>query len=268
MAEQEYSHDPEGSGTWQRTRRAYRLYAWFGRYRWFRWLWSLFPSAAEMTVGVGSAAIVAAVAGATIVDAVHSRAKIEAAQHRARVRSEPNSTVYAISGADAFGRRVAFDLVVLDKSFDWVRASASALSSGDGRVLEGPDVARAVFAEKVRDEIAAAPHVIAVGAASQEGDAATELRRADQRARQTATWITPLAASSTTIWTLNLGQYSQPCRECETSATSWQRPFIVIVARPLDSDANLRQALLNAMTGRRNLPSPGAYSAFEFTRFR
>lgn len=256
------------SSTRRNAGRAYRAYAWWNRYGWFRWLSSLFPGVTDMTLAVGSVTIVAGVAAATITDAIDSRAKRAAERNWARVRHEVNSTVYAISGADTWGRRVAFDVVVLDKAFEWAHASSTSLNSSSGSVLEGPAVGRTVFGDKVREEIAAAPQIITVGTASQEGDAATELRRADQRARQAAAWIAPLAEPSAPIWTLNLGQYSQPCTRCETRDTSWQRPFIVVTARPLVAGADLREALSNAMSGRSNLPSPAAYSAFELTRFR
>ena len=73
--------------------------------------------------------------------------------------------------------------------------------------------------------------MITVGTASQEGIAAEEVARAERRAKQAATLISGAVDATTPIWTLNLGQYRDPCTNCETGGTSWQRPFIVIAVK-------------------------------------
>ena len=70
------------------------------------------------------------------------------------------------------------------------------------------------------------------------------------------------------IWSLNLGQYREPCKDCETGGTNWQRPFMVIAVKELEQNTNLGEALSDAMTGQSKLPSPKSYSAFELAKFR
>ena len=62
--------------------------------------------------------------------------------------------------------------------------------------------------------------------------------------------------TATPIWTLNLGQYRDPCANCETGGTSWQRPFIVIAVKETDPGTNVGEALTDAMSGKEKLPSP------------
>ena len=189
-----------------------------------------------------------------------------------RVTVEPQrvgeyATLYGIEGRDEAGRRAAFDLVVLDKRFDWVRGSTTELVR-DGKVLSAADIRRDVLGPEVTRRLASAIEIIAVGAASQEGDLVAETHRAGLRARQTAEWVAAAAPKTLPIHTLNLGQYREPCSECETADTSWQRPFIVVAVRSKDSGTDIAQALAGAMSGKTNLPSVSAYSTFGFTTFR
>jgi hypothetical protein len=124
-----------------------------------------------------------------------------------------------------------------------------------------------VLDEEVRSALADAKEVITVGTASQEGDA-SELTRAERRAKQAATLVAPAVNPNTPISTLNLGQYREPCANCETGGTSWQRPFIVVAVKSLEPDTNLGEALSDAMSGQQKLSSPKAYSAFALGRFR
>lgn len=175
--------------------------------------------------------------------------------------------VFAIGGKDKAGRRGTFDIVVLNKSFLWVRGSADQLEK-DGKAIPAADVAAAVLDEEVRAALSDAKEVITVGTASQEGDAREEMARAERRAKQAATLVSPAVDAAAPIWTLNLGQYREPCTNCETGGTSWQRPFIVVAVKSLEPDTNLGEALSDAMTGQDKLPSPKSYSAFALTKFR
>jgi hypothetical protein len=185
----------------------------------------------------------------------------------AEVRQTKNSVVFAIEGKDKAGRRGTFDVVVLNKNFLWVRGSAEELEK-DGKAIPAGDVASAVLDDEVRSALADAEEVITVGTASQEGDAREELARAERRAKQAATLVAPAVNPSTPISTLNLGQYREPCANCETGGTSWQRPFIVIAVKALDPGTNVGEALSDAMSGQQKLPSPKSYSAFVLTRTR
>ncbi len=185
----------------------------------------------------------------------------------AEVRQTKNSVVFAIEGKDKAGRRGTFDVVVLNKNFLWVRGSSDELEK-DGKTIPAADVASAVLDEEVRSALADAKEVITVGTASQEGDASEELARAERRAKQAATLVAPALTPSTPISALNLGRYREPCANCETGGTSWQRPFIVVAVKSLEPGTKVGEALSDAMSGQQKLPSPKAYSAFDLTRFR
>lgn len=185
----------------------------------------------------------------------------------AEVRQTKNSVVFAIEGKDKAGRRGTFDVVVLNKNFLWVRGSAEELEK-DGKAIPAAEVASAVLDEEVRAALADAKAVITVGTASQEGSAPEELARAERRAKQAATLVALAVGAVAPIWTLNLGQYREPCANCETGGTSWQRPFIVVAVKSLEPDTNLGEALSDAMSGQQKLPAPKSYSAFALSRFR
>ena len=185
----------------------------------------------------------------------------------AEVRQTKNSVVFAIEGKDKAGRRGTFDVVVLNKSFLWVRGSSDELEK-DGKAIPAADVASAVLDDEVRSALSDAKEVITVGTASQEGSASEEMARAERRAKQAATLVAPAVDAGAPIWTLNLGQYREPCANCETGGTSWQRPFIVVAVKSLEPDTNLGEALADAMSGQDKLPSPKSYSAFALSRFR
>jgi hypothetical protein len=157
--------------------------------------------------------------------------------------------------------------VVLNKNFIWVRGSAEELEK-DGKAVPAGDVASAVLDDEVRAALADAKEVITVGTASQEGDASEELARAERRAKQAATLVALAVNPATPISTLNLGQYREPCANCETGGTSWQRPFIVIAVKAVDPGTNVGEALSDAMSGQQKLPTPKSYSAFALTKFR
>ena len=57
--------------------------------------------------------------------------------------------MFAIEGKDKAGRRGTFDVVVLNKSFLWVRGSAEELEK-DGKAIPAADVAAAVLDGEVR----------------------------------------------------------------------------------------------------------------------
>ncbi|KWT64208.1 hypothetical protein [Hyphomicrobium sulfonivorans] len=183
------------------------------------------------------------------------------------VRQTTNSTVFAIDGHDKAGRRGSFDVVVLNKSFLWVVGSSDALEK-DGQIIPRHQTASAVLDDEVRAALADTREVIAVGTASQEGNAADETARAQLRAQRAAQLVVNAVPSNVPIWTLNLGQYRDPCTDCESGGTSWQRPFIVIGVKNAEPETNIGEALADAMTGRDRLPSPTSYSTFNLQRYR
>jgi hypothetical protein len=134
----------------------------------------------------------------------------------------------------------------------------------------GPDrrIRETVLDGEVRSSLAEAREIVAVGTASQEGQAATEIARARKRAARTAEIALEPTPDWVPVWTLSLGQYRDPCEACETTGTSWQRPFIVVAVKDLEPGTVMGEALGDAMTGKDSLPSPASYSAFELTKIR
>lgn len=249
--------------------RGYRTYdrgaGWWDR---IARLLGLFKTNAGVAVLVAATGAAATYGAALIHDRyITPRGGVETAAIEPEVRQTANSTVFAIEGNDKAGRHGAFDVVVLNKSFLWVRGSAEDLEK-DGQVLPRAELASTVLDDEVRAALTDTREVIAVGTASQEGVATEEMARAERRAKQTAALIADAIAAEVPIYTLNLGQYRDMCTDCETGGTSWQRPFIVIGVKSADPDTNIGEALADAMTGKERLPSPASYSAFELTRFR
>ena len=80
-----------------------------------------------------------------------------------------------------------------------------------------------------------ARELIAVGLASVEGNIEAEIQRGGLRANRIAEWVRGAVDPSIPMSTLNLGRYLEPCSDCETADTSWQRPFIVIAVKQADS---------------------------------
>jgi hypothetical protein len=254
-------------------KRGYDLYdkgsGWWDR---INWLISLFKTKAGVAMLVASTGTAATVGAIEIHNRFIARpAPIETAAvppaPEPEVRQTRNSTVFAIEGKDKAGRRASFDVVVLNKSFLWVRGSAEDLEK-DGQTIPRAEVASAVLDDQVRNALTDAKEVITVGTASQEGIAAEEVARAERRAKQAATLVASALPPEVPIYTLNLGQYRDPCTNCETGGTSWQRPFIVIAVKEADLGTDLGEALADAMSGKEKLPSPKSYSVFALSRFR
>lgn len=249
----------------KRARQAKSGYDWADR---VNWILSLFKTKAEVAMAAGSLGVVGVVGGMTAIEAIQNR-DLETGKPAVmeKERSTANSTVFTIEGWDKAGRRGLFDVVVANKEFLWVRGSSEELEK-DGRVIKGPEIAAAVFDAEVTAALTSAREIIAVGTASQEGAIEDEVARAGRRAKLTADLAAGAVAPGVPISTLNLGQYRELCAACETSGTSWQRPFIVIAAKELDQDTNVGEALADALTGKTKLPSPKSYSVFEVGRVR
>ncbi len=245
-------------------RRAWGLYSWGSR---AHWISTLFATRADVAVTLGALGLIGGVAATTVTDAVTRPDRAAGRTAAIAQRAGDNAILFGIDGRDEAGLRGAFDLVVLDKRFDWVRGSTSEIVK-DGATLSDKDIAASVLTPEVRQSLARAKEVIAVGTASHEGDIVAEIHRAGLRAKQTADWIAAAVPASVPIHTLNLGQYRDACTDCETADTSWQRPFIIVTVRSKDDGADIGQALAAAMSDKSNLPSLSAYSTFGLARHR
>lgn len=255
-----------------------RYNTWSGRWDWLTWLFSGSPAAtatAVLTAGAVATAGVVAYNYAqpepppAIIAAAPEPAPAPAPESLVTVTAKESDTsiLFPIEGRDKAGRLGKFDVVVLTKKFGWARKSTTELLR-EGTVLAGNDVLKDIFDDQVRASFAKATAVIAAGVASQEGDPRVETERAGQRAKQSADWLLPVVAPEMPIWTLNLGQYKQPCPDCAASGTDWQRPLIVVAVRELEPEANMGEALADALRGKSNLPSPESYSAYALTKVR
>ncbi|MBV1696178.1 MAG: hypothetical protein KGP27_17090, partial [Hyphomicrobiales bacterium] len=176
-----------------------------------------------------------------------------------------DSTLFALTGADAAGRKASFELLLLSRAITWVRGSTSEIAR-DGEELSEEQVVVEVIGTDVKGRLVTSQEIIAAGAASAEGDVDTETERAGERAVTTAKWVRQ-AAPDKPVSTLNLGQYQARCASDGGAAdTGWQRPLLIIGVITKDDGVRLDEALRDAMSGRTNVPSPSCYSLFELAR--
>jgi hypothetical protein len=253
-------------------KRGYRAYdsgtGWYDRITWFLGLFKTNAGVAALVATTGVAGTYGAIElKRHVIEPLRVETAAVPPVEQPEVRQTRNSTVFAIEGKDKAGREASFDVVVLNKSFLWVRGSAEDLEK-DGTPIPRDQVAASVLDDEVRNALSDAKEVITVGTASQEGIAAEEVARAERRAKQAASLVSTAVGAEVPIYTLNLGQYRDTCTNCETGATSWQRPFIVIAVTKSDADTNIGEALSDALTGKEKLPSPSSYSAFALTKYR
>jgi hypothetical protein len=233
----------------------------FFLFRWFNWLFNN----SLATIGVLGLASVGVIA---LMDPnILTGNPVPVAQAVGTQKWADSSTVYTVNGKDKAGRGATFDVVVLNKDYRWRRGSDTDLMRGNPETLMvGNDLDTYIFRPDVRSGLARASEVIAVGVASQEGDAVPEVSRAGRRAGTGAGWLKIVMGGTGKVSTLNLGQYQGTCKTPDVGDTSWQRPFMMIGARDAQPNINLSEALTDALTGKTNLPSPSCYSHFELAR--
>ena len=240
-------------------------YRWWERIGWLRWL---FSRGGEMAGRLFAAGVIATTGAWIAWDTYDARWR---AKHlRPTISSErlsPVTRAYVLEGVDKEGRRADFDLIIADKAFTWEHSASDRLSR-DSKPLSSDEMQSIILDPLVRARLKGAKHLIAVGTASEEGDPTQEIHRAGRRAEQTARWLASVSETDTPLWTLNLGQYQQPCAACDTNETSWQRPFIVIAVQRNTWGADLSEALADALSSASNLPSPDNYTTFALVRFR
>lgn len=231
------------------------------------WLYRIFGGRGETLIGLAALLFSLTVFGFVARDYYWSGITHKSGLERiTAARWNERTLAFPISGRDDAGRRASFDVVVLTKDYGWVKGSETELERGDRR-LRPEDIEHEILAPQLRDGLRGARALIAVGLASQEGDLEREIQRGGLRAKRIADWIQSAVDPTIPISTLNLGQYREPCAECEDADTSWQRPFIVIAVRSVDAGTNIGEALRNAMSDKANLPSPDRYSSFALARY-
>ncbi len=234
---------------------------------WFDWLPRLFGSRYEALIGALALMFTAGVAGLVIKDALLSGTKDKSGLRRIVAKKWNERTMaFPIEGIDKAGHNALFDVVVLTKDYCWIKGSTTELERGETK-LTAEDVENEVLAPQLRQGLGSARELIAVGLASIEGNIENEIQRGGLRANRIAEWVKSAVDSSIPMSTLNLGRYLEPCSDCETDDTSWQRPFIVIAVKQADTGTNIGEALQNAMSDKENLPSPSRYSTFALAKY-
>ena len=239
----------------------------YNRADWFSSLGRLFGSRREALIGALALLFTAGIGGLVVRDAILATSKDKSGLRRIIANKWNERTLaFPIDGKDSAGRYALFDVVVLTKTYGWVKGSTTELERGETR-LTAEDVENEVLAPQLRQGLGSARELIAVGLASQEGDAEKEIQRGGLRANRIAEWVRSAVDPSIPMSTLNLGQYSDPCEDCESDDTSWQRPFIVIAVRQAEAGTNIGEALRSALSDKENLPSPDRYSTFALAKY-
>lgn len=154
----------------------------------------------------------------------HGTDKTDTENHGKKESLDGESTVTPVTGRDNNGRLAEFDIYVWDQRFNWVLGENAQVELG-GHVmpfrehLERPAIQR---------RMQRAQALIAVGSASQEYlTLEREEKRADDRARQLATWIEESITKPT--YTLSVGRYKASDSEMRTRRdTERQRPIAII----------------------------------------
>jgi hypothetical protein len=178
-----------------------------------------------------------------------------------------NAYFFRIDGKDSQGQPATFDFIMLTNEFTWAKGSTSQVISGD-RVIPEAEAAHRVLSQQVRDSLASASDLIAVGLASQEGERTQEEARAFERAKTVSHWMSKFSKPEMALWTLTLGQYDKACKGQEDSDSSFERPVIFAGVRSKADGVNLQEALADAISGHDNLPSRGCYSRFDLTKIQ
>lgn len=231
------------------------------------WLHRLFGAREEAIIGLLALLFAGTIAAIVIKDAYFAQFADKSGVKRIIAKKWNDRTlVFPIDGVDSQGRRALFDVVVLTKNYGWVLGSTTELERGADR-LSPKEIEEEVLAPQLREGLGSARELIAVGVASQEGELEREIQRGGLRAARIAQWVRGALGAKIPMWTLNLGRYLEPCTDCETEETSWQRPFMVIAMREAEAGVNTGEALRNAMSDRENLPSPNRYSTFALARY-
>ena len=143
---------------------------------------------------------------------------------------------------DRAGRRASFRILLFSDEFRWKLASSDALEH------QGPNPE---FTDAMRAVLNSAQEVICVGTSSEEvtrgvsteeGETREEIRAA-RRAERIATWVRRLLSRPVPVRKLNVGHHSVT----RAADTSDQRRMVIILVMEHDADANIDQALRNAM---------------------
>jgi hypothetical protein len=246
------------AGVFRLGRTAYRIWSYLGS-----------NAGAAVSSAVGSAAVIGAMAATTpeLLGLAERPDRVRVVRTVETRQLDQTSLVYPLEGRDAAGRRVLFDLVVLSRDLAWARGSDRELTLG-GQSLPEAETARRIFGAELTAALGAAKEVIAVGLASIEGSEAAEADRAARRAATAAGWVEKVVPAAVPITALNLGQFRAECSAKIAGDTGWQRPLMVIAVKERQGQADVKEALADALTGKTNLPSPACYTRYDMQGVR
>ncbi len=221
------------------------------------WWWS--------TALVAVAALVGGAMYVWVMGLMANQPKPQPQTHTAAREKIESAYFFRIDGKDTQGRAASFDFVILTGGYTWALGSTSEVVSNGAPVPE-QEVAERVLSPKIRESLASASDLIAVGLASQEGEREREEARALARSSTIAGWLVKVSTPSVQIWTLTLGQYNKGCKAQEDADTSFERPIILTGVRAKAEGTNMQEALADAIGGHTNLPSRECYSRFDMIR--
>ena len=147
------------------------------------------------------------------------------------------------NATDLAGNRASFRILLFTDEFRWRINSAELLDTPDGRPEFTPEM-KAVLND--------AREVICVGASSEEipggvsyaAGRVTEERRAGRRAEQIAVWVRQALTKPIPVRKLNVGHHT-PTKQPQD--TSDQRRVVIVLVLDHDDEANIDQALRDAM---------------------
>ena len=229
---------------------------------WYASLYEKKP--APVAVAPVPALVVASPAASPVVEPAPVEAPVR--KHAEKQKVE-NAYFFRIDGKDSQGQPATFDFIMLTNEFTWAKGSTSQVISGD-KVIPEAEAAHRVLSQQVRDSLASASDLIAVGLASQEGERTQEEARALDRAKTVSHWMSNFSTPEMALWTLTLGQYDKACKAQEDSDLSFERPVIFAGVRAKADGVNLQEALADAISGHDNLPSRGCYSRFDLEKIQ
>lgn len=151
------------------------------------------------------------------------------------------------------GKVVAkFEASILSQECYW------AYSSTTDVLINGKPIDMKSFFESggLQSRFNEAVDVIAIGTASEEGDAEREYKRSIERANQLIHWLRQsITKPSVSFWTFSLGKY-EDAENLSKDESAYQRSIVVVRVFEKSEDINLLESLVTFLTENKDLPFP------------
>jgi len=157
--------------------------------------------------------------------------------------TEVVTDVVVRNAEDLVGRKASFRILLFTDEFRWRINSSDLLDSPNGR----PE-----FTDEMKGVLNEAREIICIGASSEEIPSGvsyevgrlTEERRAARRAEQIAIWVREALSKPIPVRKLNVGHHTPTGHPTDTSD---QRRVVIVLVLDHDEEANIDQALRDAM---------------------